>query len=145
MSLHLAEHATTVNRCLKDKAMDRIDHALGRPVDPMSKTYRDHYAADGAELGAELTASPHWRPGGQALGMQFFYVTQEGRAALAAHLREIGDPHRTYRVRFQGDEWFVAAKSHGKARYQSYLDIADCWPDLTFGEFCRGTSVRLCR
>lgn len=28
-----------VNRYLKDKAMDHIDHALGRPVDPMDETY----------------------------------------------------------------------------------------------------------
>ena len=30
----------SVNRYLEDKGMDRIDHALGRPVDPMRETYR---------------------------------------------------------------------------------------------------------
>lgn len=136
-------HTPTVNRYLKDKAMDRIDHALGRPVDPMGKTYRDHYATDSAERIAELTASPYWKPGGQAGGMQFFYVTQAGREALAVHLREIGDPHRAYSVRFEGDEWTLAGKSRGKARYRAYLDISDRYPDMTFGEFCRRASVRL--
>ncbi len=65
-------HTPTVNRYLKNKAMDGSTMRLGRPVDPMGKTYRDHYATDSAERIAELTASPYWKPGGQALGMQFF-------------------------------------------------------------------------
>ncbi len=60
-------------------------------------------------------------------------MTQAGREVLATHLREIADPHRAYRIRFDGDEWSFAAKSHGKARYQAYLNISDCW-DLTFGQ-----------
>lgn len=32
-----------VNRYLKDKAMDRMDHALGCPVDPMQETFRNYY------------------------------------------------------------------------------------------------------
>ncbi|WP_319533384.1 hypothetical protein [uncultured Cohaesibacter sp.] len=35
----------SVNRSLDDKAMDAIDHALGRPVDPMSESYRNYYCA----------------------------------------------------------------------------------------------------
>lgn len=139
----MADRNPTANRYLKDKAMDRIDHALGRPLDPMGRTYRDHYATHSAERIAELGASPLWHPGGQVNGMQFFHVTQAGREALANHLREIGDPHRAYRVRLGGDEWTLVARSRGKARYQAYLNLSDCCPDLTFGDFCRRASVRL--
>lgn len=132
-----------INRCLADKAMDRIDHALGRPLNPMAETYRNFYSTSGAEADT-MASSPHWiegRPG----SFRCFAVTDEGRAALAAHLREIADPHRAYAVTFAGHERMVIAGSASKARYSHFLDLSDCIPDLSFKDFCRRTTVRATR
>lgn len=69
-----------VNRYLKDKAMDHIDHALGRPVDPMGETYRNHFAtgADGKDA-KQFAASSNWEKVGQRDDMAFFAVTDAGR------------------------------------------------------------------
>lgn len=134
-----------INRSLEDKAMDRIDHALGRPLDPMGETYRNFYAVDGAEAD-EMEASPHWIEGSRYqhhLRMRCFAVTDEGRKALAVHLKEINDPHRAYVVTYRGHDSTVIAKSHSKARYDYYLRIRDVCPDLTFDEYCRQASARL--
>ena len=81
---------TQVNRYLKDKHFDRIDHALGRPVDPMVKSYRNHFAADaGSDLAAMFRASDHWREGRSDGDMAYFFVTDAGRAALRDHLGEV--------------------------------------------------------
>lgn len=139
----MARHTATVNRSLSDPAMDRIDHALGRPADPMAATYRNYYAVDKVSAKAEaMRMSPHWAAGRAIPGdLQCFVVTPSGRAALTAHLREIGDPHRSFVVSFDGsDPMIIAARSHGAARYAAFLrsDL-----DLTFGDFVRRTSVRL--
>lgn len=135
-----------VNRFLKDKAMDRIDHALGRPVDPMVEGYRNHFATDsGSELAKEFDASPYWAlhervvPG----GMAFYHVTDEGRAALRRHLKEIGDKHRLYEVTYQGQTETVVAISAAKAKYRLWLSVSDCFQELTFGRFCRAATVRV--
>lgn len=132
-----------VNRYLKDRAMDRIDHALGRPLDPLAETYRDHYAtATDGRAAEEMRASPFWE-GGKAIDrMAFFYVTEAGRQALAAHLKEIKDPHKGYVVAFDGIEMSVVATSPGKARYSAYLSASDCNSDLTFHAFQRASKVR---
>ena len=39
----------TVNRYLADPAMDDVDHALGRPLDPMRESYRNRYAVDAGD------------------------------------------------------------------------------------------------
>jgi hypothetical protein len=124
--------------------MDRIDHALGRPLDPMAETYRNHYAAGGVPHADELAASPHWkeaRP--MPHNQRIFVVTDDGRRALAEHLRAIGDPHRAYVVAIDGAERTVIATSRSKARYRAYLDLKDIWQDLTFRQFCSRVSVRL--
>ncbi|MCB4863193.1 hypothetical protein K7W03_26835 [Sphingobium sp. PNB] len=73
-----------VNRYLKDKAMDHIDHALGRPVDPRSETYRNYFYVIGdTDLRRDMTASPYWRGDGKGGEGEYFVVTDEGRAALA--------------------------------------------------------------
>ena len=132
-----------VNRYLADKAMDHIDHALGRPLDPMGETHRHHYAANrDGPIAAEMRASPHWTNGSTVGDIVFFYVTDEGRTALAAHLRAIADPHRAFAVTFDGHTWPVVATSRAKARYSAFLDVSDAFADLTFSTFCRRTSVR---
>lgn len=130
-----------VNRCLKDKAMDRIDHALGRHVDPLGETYRDHFATGGA-LVEEMAASPNWEERGRSGDLRYFGVSLAGRQALAAHLNKIRDPYRSYIVSFGGFETAVAAISAAKAKYEYWLTIADCMGDITFGAFCRGARVR---
>ncbi len=132
-----------VNRYLKDRAMDRIDHALGRPLNPLSETYRDHYATDtDGAIAAEMRASPHWK-GGKAIDrMAFFYVSDAGRQALADHLKAIKDPHKEYTVTFDGIEISVVATSPGKARYSAYLSASDCNEDLTFRKFQSASTVR---
>lgn len=134
---------TQVNRYLEDRDMDRIDHALGRPLDPMAETYRNHYAIDANKKEAEeMRASPHWRGGNSVTGMTFFHVTDEGRKALADHLKEIGDPHRSFIVTFDGFDATVVSITPAKARYEYWLRISDSWSELKFGELLRGSKVR---
>ncbi len=130
-----------VNRYLEDKTMDQIDHALGRPLDPMVESHRNYYAADPGTA-AEMAASPFWA-GGRLIsgGLRGFCVTDAGRKALAEHLRKIGDPHRAYCIRFDGHERMVVGASRSKARYSYFLDLRDALPDLTFADYCRRISV----
>lgn len=136
----------TVNRSLADKHFDRIDHALGRPLDPRATSYRNHYAVtDDCPEVAEFRASPHWKESARCRAFEnmiFFHVTPEGREALTTHLREIGDPHRAFEVIFDGHLSTVVAKSSGEARYLAYLRVSDGWSDLTFLEFQKRSSVR---
>lgn len=135
-----------VNRYLKDKAMDHIDHALGRPADPMKETYREYFATDAdSELAAQFRASDHWEEAEKlAPGrMAYFYVTQAGRRALSDHLKAICEPHKTFIVTFSGYEDAVAAETHAKARYKRFLEVSDVCPDLTFAQFCRRSTVRV--
>ncbi len=140
-----------VNRWLKNKDMDHIDHALGRPVDPLNKShsYRDHFALSNDDKIAEFRASPNWTEGASGHGTTFFHVSDEGRAALAAHLKEIGDKHRLFEVIYAPD-WsekpeanLVAAKSRGAAKYAYWIDLSDSLCDLTFKDYCKDVSVRL--
>lgn len=133
----------TVNRYLTDKAMDRLDHALGRPLDPLGKTYRCYFAVGkDSDLAAEFRASPHWEEGREVPGgLASFHPTQEGRQALADHLKATGDPHRGYLVSFEGHTTMVVAKSRSGARYSYFLRISDCLPDMTFGDFVERCAV----
>lgn len=134
-----------VNRYLKTKAMDRIDHALGRPLDPLGETYRNYYTASGIEA-VSMAVSPFWIEGRRIPGgLRCFAVTDEGRRALATHLQVIGDKHRAYAVTFDRFTREVVATSHSKARYSYFLDLQDVMPDLTFEDYCRRTKVRLAR
>ncbi len=130
-----------VNRCLDDKAMDRIDHALGRPLDPLAETYRNFYATGGA-MADEMAASPFWEEGRPSRDMRYFCVTDTGRQSLAAHLREIKDPHRAFVITFDGRTRSVVATTASKARYAHYLDLSDVCPDLEFKDYCRRSTVR---
>lgn len=135
-----------VNRYLDDKAMDRIDHALGRPVWPPRETWRNHFAIEtGARLATDFDASPHWRLRGSDGRMLFYSVTDAGRQALAAHLAALPatKQHRAYVVSFDGRERIVSAKSRASARYNDFLEIRDCWCELTFGEYLRHSAVRV--
>ncbi len=133
-----------VDRYLTDDAMDHIDHALGRPANPLAPTYRNYFAIDeDAPLAAQFRASPHWKLYGFAGDMAYFSVTEAGKEALVAHLASIRDPWRLYEVTFRGFTTIVSAKSVGNAKYRKYLDIADCLGDTKFGSFAKNASVRL--
>lgn len=133
----------TVNRYLKDRAMDHIDHALGRPLDPMARTnYRNHFATDkDGGLASLLQISPHWREGRPSGDMAFFAVTNDGRRALRDHLKEIADPHRAFEVRFAGHTSVIVAKTAAAARYSYWARLSDALPDLKFNQFLRRARV----
>jgi hypothetical protein len=135
-----------VNRYLKDKAFDHIDHALGRPVDPLVESYRNHFAVDAdSNTAKEFDASPFWGRNGKGApgGMAFYHVTAEGRHALKQHLKDIGDKHRLFNVTFEGHTQTVVAESPSKARYSLWLDISDCRSSLSFKKFCQSVAVRV--
>lgn len=135
-----------VNRYLKDKHFDHIDHALGRPVDPMGETYRDHFAADaGSKTALEMAASPHWTNGtpSSVSRLVWFYVTPAGREALRDHLNSIGDRHRLFYISWDGITITEVAETRAKARYAAFLSASDCDPDLTFKQFQAEARVRL--
>lgn len=122
-----------VNRHLEDKAMDHIDHALGRPVWPLRESYRNNFAIDDeSDLAKVFDASPHWEKRGVNGAMAFFSVTQAGREALADHLKQQAKPARAFVVTFDGHSTIIPAKSPGAARYAYFLKISDVLPDLTF-------------
>lgn len=133
---------TQVNRYLENKAMDHIDHALGRPVEPMEETFRNYFYVIGdTELRRHMEQSDHWSCTGRTNDGAYFAVTDAGRAALAAHLKQIGDKHRRYVVSYGGYHTDVVATTAAKARYSKWLDISDV-SDITFGEFARVSRVR---
>ena len=135
---------TTVDRYLKNKVFDYIDHAIGRPVDPLVETHRNYFATDkGSAIAKGFAASPFWALNGIRDDMAFYRVTPAGRKALKKHLKEIGDKHRLYDVTYEGHTQSVAAISASKAKYRIWLDISDCFCDLTFGAFTRQARVRL--
>lgn len=135
-----------VNRYLKDKMMDRIDHALGRPIWPLRETYRNYYATGASgPLASEFMSSPNWERLGQRDDMAFFAVTETGKQALTEHLARLdaGERHRAYIVTFESYKTIVPAKSRAHARYSQWLTIRDVYSELTFGEFIKDSSVRV--
>ena len=80
-----------IHRSLADPALDDVDHALGRPRNPLAPTYRNHFAVDpDTELAAAMDASPWWLrvPLPHGGGMACYVVTHEGCKALAEYLRK---------------------------------------------------------
>lgn len=130
-----------VNRHLADTQMDNIDHALGRPVNPMGETYREYFAACATEA-HKFRASEFWKEGKSHSDLVWFYVTQAGRKALADYLKEIGDKNRHYVVTWGEYEMNTVAESHGKARYKKWIEISDAI-DISFAEFQKTARVRL--
>jgi len=133
----------SANRTLKDKALDHIDHALGRPAFPLRESYRNYFAVQAdSELARSFAASARWvHRNTTPCGMAFYSVTAEGRRALAAHLAGLGID-RVYVVRFDGHERIVPAATPAKARYSYWLDVADALGDMRFFDFARRLSVR---
>ncbi|MGO4169769.1 hypothetical protein, partial [Novosphingobium sp. YAF33] len=87
-------------------------------------------------------AVDNWQSDGETGDGEYFSVTAEGRAALAAHLKAIGDKHRRWIVSYDGYQMEVVATTRGRARYSKWLSVSDVRPDLTFGDFQRNSTVR---
>ena len=133
-----------VNRYIENKAMDHIDHALGRPVDPMGETYRNYFYVTGdTKLRRYFAHSSHWQCNGHTDTGAYFSVTDEGRRALSRHLKAIGDKNRKWIVSWGGYDMEMVATTAAKARYAKWLDISDTDDSLTFAKFQRASRVRL--
>lgn len=130
-----------VNRQLADPEMDRIDHALGRPFDPLGPVSRNYYYGNAGET----FRAPNW----QVVTLSTYAgpcasVTMEGRKALADYLKQCGDPLRHFVVAWDGLELDVLANTHGMAKYQAWLRVSDC-RDLAFRDFMKDARARLAR
>ncbi|MER8560126.1 hypothetical protein [Mesorhizobium sp. M0578] len=134
----------TVNRYFADQAIDHIDHALGRPIWPLRETYRNHFATDtDGEQAATFEASPHWTKTGQHRDMAFYSVTEQGRKALADHISSQPNAWQPFLITFDGYTRIVPERTQSKAKkYAYYLVVSDSWSELTFGEFCKRSTVR---
>jgi len=133
-----------VNRYLDDKNMDHIDHALGRPVDPIGETYRNYFYVIGdTELRRHMALSRHWTCTRHTDNGAYFAVTREGRQALADHLKTIGDRHRLFVVSWGGYDMTTVAETAAQAKYRKWQDVSDVYADLTFGRFQKSAKVRL--
>lgn len=131
-----------VNRYLKDKAFDRMDHALGRHFDPTGETFRNYFATDArGALAQSFDASPFWGHSGTQGDMAYYHVTEEGCVALKEHLKKHGE-FKAYTVSYRGLNSSVVAKSASKAKYESWLRFSDCCPDVTFLDFVREAKFR---
>lgn len=128
----------SVNRYLKDRALDLIDHALGRPTFPLKETYRNYFAigAD-SDLANKFSKSLNWRKSGQRDDMAYFAVTELGRNALADHLKQLPD-NKIFVVSYWEWSKIVTAKSRAAARYRDVSDSSD----IPFVEFLKVSSVR---
>lgn len=130
-----------VNRYLKDKALDLIDHALGRPTFPLKETYRNYFAIDAdSDLANNFSKSLNWRKSGQRDDMAYFAVTDLGRHALEDHLKELPD-NKIFVVSYWEWSKIVTAKSRSAARYDVYRDVSDA-SDIAFVDFLKASSVR---
>ena len=131
-----------VDRYLKDKAFDHMDHALGRHFDPAGETFRNYFATKaGGKLAQQFDASPWWALSGVRDTMAYYHVTAAGIAALKAHL-SVHAPINAFVVSFNGYSSTVTAKSASAAKYSYWLSISDIYSDLTFIEFCRSARVQ---
>lgn len=136
-----------INRNLKDKGANLIDHALGRPVDPLRASFRNYFVTTvGAPEAVHMAASPHWNIGKfGGTDSVSFTVNDVGRKYLSATLKAEGFCHRLYDIEYwdgMGTD-NIAAETASKARYSAFLNITDIYEDLSFFDFCKLIKVRL--
>ncbi len=130
----------SVNRSLPDKAMDRIDHALGRPAFPLGKTYRNYYAANSADTEG-FVDSPNWVLGQKGNVLSFWHVTKDGIEALVEYLKATPGLPKLYEISYRGYPMIIPAKSLAQARYLRYLELRDAY-DIPFIEYVRDAHGR---
>lgn len=125
------------NIVINDPHFHEIHHALGCPwpEEIIGETYRNYFAVDAdSETARRFRASPHWTNGTDKFGMSSFSVTDEGRAALLAFIRENIEVPRRYMITFRryDESKIVAAKSRSAAKYAAYLDADIDWPFMEY-------------
>ena len=80
----------SVNRHIgSNPEMDDVDHALGRPRNPLGETYRNHYCAPGESGVAKRMSESYWWHAARTINGGkdiIFVVTKAGRQALADFL-----------------------------------------------------------
>lgn len=105
--------------CLTPEQLRTLRHMLGidDPYMPKPKPWRDYYCANPGDPQmhklAEMGAVERYAVRD---GYEWFQTTDAGKAAAMAS-------HKTIR------------KSKSSRVYSKYLDICDCFPDLTFKQF----------
>lgn len=136
----------SVNRYFHDKAIDRIDHALGRPLFPLLETNRNHYAVGVTDLLViEFSFSADWQRLGEQGTIAFFAVSDAGRRTLDRHLAGLAEPWLGFEISYEGHSWIEAAKSAAQAKYAAFLGLRDSDSELTFGQFCAAVRCRKIR
>lgn len=140
-------HLYQAQRNLADQSMNMIDVALGHPVDPLNSAHRtrNFLMVGSASEGESLEQSGYWEKGRVVGNMIAYHVNESGQAALAAHLKAIGDTHTLFAVTHSPEDAEavieeVAATSHENAlnRLWSALDRVG----IQFSDFCTDASVR---
>lgn len=125
------------NTIIRDKHFQKLHHALGCPWPEQIKgeTYRNYFAAGpDSDEARRMAASPHWTGGTTAHGHAYFYVTDEGRAALYDYIMQNIEVPRRYAVsyrRYEG-QTIVIAKTTSAARYAAYNENEIEWPFIEF-------------
>lgn len=132
-----------VNRSLEDNAMDKLDHALGRPFVPWSETSRNFFGVKvGSADAIAMKIDPNWVHTRDFMGTSGFAVSDKGKSALVSYLESNGQIPRLFIITFNGNNLGpIHAKTHSKAKYAKWLG----WDtsDISFGDFCKATKVRL--
>lgn len=106
--------------------LDILRHMLGinTPDDRSPKPYRDYYCANTGDANLhELQRVGAVRLYRTIDSYEWFCCTDAGRAAAMAS-------HRTIR------------RSKARRVYSKFLDLRECWPDLTFREFLTNPELR---
>lgn len=104
---------------LSAEQLRTLRHMLGidKPYERAPVPYRNYYCANpGDEQLWEMERMGALRMYRASVGYEFFCCTDAGRAAALAS-------HQTIRA------------SRGARRYRTFLNVRDCWPDLTFKRF----------
>ncbi|MBO9427918.1 hypothetical protein [Sulfitobacter sp. R18_1] len=144
-----------INRSLKNSAFNEMDHALGRPVNPLTSSYRNFFCVGfDSPRGKEMDASPYWdRVSSSDGSVTGFTVNEDGRQALSDHLIEIGDKHKVYDIHLNARKLGldpdpdnrpiqVIAETKSKAKAAVWREISDVFEDITFKDLMQAiTSV----
>lgn len=99
-----------------------LQHSLGLDEYGRGTKYRNRFVCDPNTEMEELVAMGLMRCRGLlsfADGMHCYYVTPAGEAAIAA---ESPKPPKV---------------SRGRQRYLRWLEVADCYPDMNFGDWLK--------
>jgi hypothetical protein len=116
--------------------MDELDHALGRPDDPVLDTTRNFFGVGEDDACVDdMKNNPHWKLSRVFMGTAGFVVSTEGKVALHEYLHKNWTPPKRYDVTWMDSTQTIVAKTAGAAKYSLWLDCD--FTDLPFGEFLK--------